>query len=314
MTSSVALFTDPLFARHETGSHPETPRRLKRVWAALEKHGLTARCERPAFAPMTPEEISKVHAPSVAERARLLAEAGGGRLDADTVVCPESYAVALAAAGACASAVDAVIAGPTRRALCLIRPPGHHATPDRSMGFCLFNNIALAARRARDAHGLSRVMIVDWDVHHGNGTQDIFYEDGQVHFLSIHRYGRGFYPGTGAADETGAGRGLGCIRNEAVPSGITRHDFLERFKTAVAAMADRCKPELILLSAGFDAHAADPIGALSLETEDFGDMTRYLLEVAATHAQGRFASCLEGGYNLTALADSVRVHLEELLN
>ena len=157
-------------------------------------------------------------------------------------------------------------------------------------------------------------MIVDWDVHHGNGTQDIFYEDGQVHFLSIHRYGRGFYPGTGASDETGAGRGLGCIRNEAVPRGISRHDFLERFKTAVASMADRCKPELILLSAGFDAHAADPIGALGLETEDFAEMTRYLLSVAATHSQGRLVSCLEGGYNLNALADCVRIHLETLLD
>ena len=314
MSSSVALFTDPLFVRHETGSHPETPRRLERIWAGLDKHGLTARCDRVDFTPMSPEEVAKVHDRSVVDRARLLAESGGGFLDADTVVCPETYKVALAAAGACATAVDEVVAGTRKRALCLTRPPGHHATPSRSMGFCLFNNIALAARRARDAHGLSRVLIVDWDVHHGNGTQDIFYEDGQVHFLSIHRYGRGFYPGTGATDETGSGRGLGCIRNEAVRFGITRHDFLERFKSAVSEMADRCKPELILLSAGFDAHAADPIGTLGLETEDFGAMTRHMLDVAAMHSQGRLVSCLEGGYNLDALADCVRIHLEELLD
>jgi acetoin utilization deacetylase AcuC-like enzyme len=245
--------------------------------------------------------------------ARRTAEQGGGRLDGDTPVSPESYTVALAAAGACASAVDAVMQGKDRNALCLIRPPGHHATPTHSMGFCLFNNIALAAQRARQAHGLKRILIVDWDVHHGNGTQDIFYADPEVQFFSVHRYGHGFYPGSGAADETGTGAGLGRTLNLPLPLGVSRKQYLAAFSASLEKAADAIQPELILLSAGFDAHAADPIGALGLEVEDFADMTRLILDAARTHAGGRLVSCLEGGYNLEALAASVEAHLHELI-
>jgi acetoin utilization deacetylase AcuC-like enzyme len=246
-------------------------------------------------------------------RAKLLAEHGGGRLDPDTVVSPASFRVALAAAGACSSAVDAVVAGPERRALCLVRPPGHHATPTHSMGFCLFNNVALAAHRARAVHGMNRVLIVDWDVHHGNGTQDAFYEDPAVMFFSAHRYGGGFYPGTGAADETGSGRGLGATLNVPLRYGTSRPDYRAAFTRALEKAADASKPELVLLSAGFDAHARDPVGSLGLEVEDFVWLTRQVLEVARTHAGGRVVSCLEGGYNLEVLAESVQAHLEELL-
>jgi acetoin utilization deacetylase AcuC-like enzyme len=311
---SVILFSDPLFTRHETGAHPETPRRLVRVVARLEQAGLMKICSRGTYVAATEEQIARVHVPLVAARAKAVATQGGGYLDNDTVVCPESFDVAKAAAGACMAAVDQVMRGPQTRALCLVRPPGHHATPTHSMGFCLFNNIALAAARARDEHGLTKILIVDWDVHHGNGTQDIFFADGGVGFLSIHRYGRGFYPGTGAADETGAGRGLGCIRNVPLAFGTSRKDYLESFKTAVTRLADQVKPELVLVSAGFDAHAADPIGSLGLDADDFADMTRFLIDVAATHAGGRLVSCLEGGYNLDALAECVSVHLGELLN
>jgi acetoin utilization deacetylase AcuC-like enzyme len=313
MSSPVALFTDPLFLRHETGPHVETPRRLTRVLARLEQSGLAALCRPGTYVPATEEQLCRAHDPVVALRAKAVAEQGGGYLDSDTVVCPESYVVAKAAAGACMAAVDDVLYGPQKRALCLVRPPGHHATPTHSMGFCLFNNIALAAQRARDEHGLSKILIVDWDVHHGNGTQDIFFADGGVGFLSIHRYGHGFYPGTGAADETGSGPGLGCIRNVPVAYGTSRTNYLEGFKSEVARLADEIKPELILVSAGFDAHAADPIGSLGLDTDDFRETTRFLLDVADVHAGGRLVSCLEGGYNLDALAESVSVHLEELL-
>src|SRR5262245_48218925 len=190
------LYADPtLFVQHDTGrGHPERPQRLLAIHQALDKAGLPARCQAGAFQPLSPEALIAAHAPPVAEAARQVAEQGGGHLDSDTVVCPVSYKVALAAAGACVAAVDAVLDGKDTTALCLVRPPGHHATPTRSMGFCLFNNVALAARRAL-ARGLPRVLIVDFDVHHGNGTQDVLYNDEQVNFLSIHRFSSGLFPG-----------------------------------------------------------------------------------------------------------------------
>jgi acetoin utilization deacetylase AcuC-like enzyme len=307
------LYTDPLFLEHDTGAHPECAERLRAISARLEAAGLPARSAPGNYLPLAASDLRAVHTPAVAEVVRAAANAGGGRIEADTVVSPRSYEVALAAAGACRAAVDAVLTGADRTALCLVRPPGHHATPRRSMGFCLFNNIALAARRAVAAHGLNRVLIVDWDVHHGNGTQDVFYEDPQVTFFSIHRFGWGFYPGTGDADETGAGPGAGHTINAPVPYGISRKHYHSVFVRCLEEAADRAKPELVLLSAGFDAHARDPIGSLGLETEDYSDLTRRVLEVARTHAGGRLVSCLEGGYHLGALAESVQVHLEELL-
>src|SRR5205085_11290197 len=170
-----------------------------------------------------------------------------------------------------------------------------------------------AAHHAKKAHGLTRILIADWDVHHGNGTQDIFYEDAEVMFLSIHRYGNGFYPGTGAATDTGRGKGLGYTLNAPIRFGTSRKDYHAQFTASLEKAADKIKPELVLVSAGFDAHAKDPIGSLGLESEDFGTLTRQVLDVAKTHAKGRLVSCLEGGYNLDALAESVQVHLEELL-
>jgi acetoin utilization deacetylase AcuC-like enzyme len=308
------LFADPLFLRHETGRHPERPDRLRSIDARLRRAGLIERCTAGTYAPLTEDEVWGVHEPAVVERVKEAARSGGAWLDADTFVSKDSFEVALATAGACASAVDAVLKGAERTALCLVRPPGHHATPGQSMGFCLFNNIALAAHHAKTVHGLTRILIVDWDVHHGNGTQDVFYQDPTVMFFSIHRFGQGFYPGTGSADETGQGKGLGTTRNEAVRYGTPRPDFHGRFRNALEECADRIKPELVLLSAGFDAHRDDPIGSLGLETEDFAVLTREVLEVAKVHASGRLVSCLEGGYNVDALAESVEVHLTELLS
>jgi acetoin utilization deacetylase AcuC-like enzyme len=307
------LYTDPLFLKHETGKHPETPDRLRAITARLTKADLIKKCTAGTYKPLTEETVAKLHGAKMVHAVKTLAEHGGGRIDSDTVVCKESFAVGLAAAGACTAAVDLVLKGEETNALCLVRPPGHHATPTRSMGFCLFNNIALAATHAKTEHKLNKALIVDFDVHHGNGTQDIFYEDAQVMFFSIHRYGRGFYPGTGADDETGKGKGLGHILNAPIAFGTSRKDYHAAFKKALEKAADTIKPELVLVSAGFDAHAKDPIGSLGLEVEDFVTMTKQILDVAKTHAKGRLVSCLEGGYNLEVLAEAVQAHLECLL-
>ena len=307
------LYTDPIFLRHETGTHPEKPARLRSIARRLDASGLAQRCTGGTFQPMTEEEVGRLHAPAMISAIKQVAARGGGMLDADTVVSADSFKAVLAAAGACASAVDAVLGGADHTALCLVRPPGHHATPTHSMGFCLFNNIALAAERAKRVHGLSRLLIVDWDVHHGNGTQDLFYTGPAVMFLSVHRYGHGFYPGTGAADETGSGKGLGFTVNVPVRYGTSRPAYHDQFLRALEKAGDRFKPELVLISAGFDAHALDPIGSLGLETEDFHTLTRNVLDVARAHAGGRVVSCLEGGYDLEALAESVEAHLTRLL-
>ena len=223
------LYTDPLFLQHDTGHHPENAQRLRSISTQLEKVGLIKRCTPGTYKALSEEAVAKVHTPKQVQTAKQLAEHGGGYIDADTVVSPASFRVALAAAGACVAAVDAVLRGSDRTALCLVRPPGHHATPTTSMGFCLFNNIALAAHHAQSAHNLTRILIVDWDVHHGNGTQDIFYEEPRVVFFSIHRYGHGFYPGTGAESETGRGPGLGYTVNAPIRYGTRRKDYHARF-------------------------------------------------------------------------------------
>ncbi|MBY0526813.1 MAG: histone deacetylase [Gemmataceae bacterium] len=307
------LYTDPLFLKHDTGRHPETSERLRSITARLEKSGLPKKCQAGTYKPLAEETVAKLHTAKQVTTVKQLAKHGGGRIDADTVVSADSFDVGLAAAGACVAAVDAVMEGTDRNALCLVRPPGHHATPTRSMGFCLFNNIALAAQHAKTEHQLTRILLVDFDVHHGNGTQDVFYEDSAVMFLSIHRFGMGFYPGTGAEDETGKGKGAGYTLNVPVKFGTARKDYHGQFTRALEKAADKVKPELVLISAGFDAHAKDPIGSLGLEVEDFVTMTKQLLEVAKTHCKGRLVSCLEGGYHLEMLAESVQAHLETLL-
>jgi acetoin utilization deacetylase AcuC-like enzyme len=305
------IYTDPAFQHHITGAHPEHPRRLAAVDAHLRDQGLIAQCTLPQWRPATAEQLARVHDPAYVREIERYAAAGGGRIEVDTVVSERSYEVASLAAGAACDAVRRVIAEEDRTALCLVRPPGHHARPHNAMGFCLFNSVAVAARAALVEHSLDRVLIVDWDVHHGNGTQEMFWEDGRVGFLSVHRFP--FYPGTGDADEIGSGRGLRWISNVPVPFGTPCDTYHERFERELTDLAAKVRPQLVLISAGFDAHREDPIGSLELETEDFSRLTKTVLAVAHEYADGKVVSLLEGGYNPQRLAESVEVHLRELI-
>lgn len=305
------LARDSHFLQHQTGSHPEKPARLTAIDDALERSGLIERCTPLKAEPLAAVNIPPVHSPDYLDHLATVCQAGGGSLDPDTPVSPESFDVALLAAGTCLAAVDRVLNGEDRQALCLTRPPGHHALQDRAMGFCLLGNPTLAAHRAVKVHDLERVLIVDWDVHHGNGTQALTNERSDVWFFSSHRYP--FYPGTGAEDETGTGAGLGTKFNLPLAFGTSRRDILRQFSRVLTDAAERCRPQLVIISAGFDAHTRDPIGSLGLETEDFATLTNLVCDVADTYSDGRLVSILEGGYNLQALGESVALHLETLL-
>ena len=307
----VMLYSDTRMLQHRPMlPHPERPERLSAVLRHLERTGLTRLFPVQPVRPATNAELLRVHSPAHLANIDRLAAAGGGLIEADTSISPESPLAARLAAGATIEAVKSVVTGPDPRAFCLVRPPGHHARHEQPMGFCLFASVAVAASDAVERLGMSRVMVVDWDVHHGNGTQEIFYDDPRVAFLSLHRYP--FYPGSGAKNETGSGRGLGTTRNVPIAYGTSRADYLAAFRSTIEGMADQFRPELILLSAGFDAHAADPVGDLGLEVEDFEEMTRSILHVADTHSNGRLVSVLEGGYNVPILAGCVAAHLEVL--
>lgn len=305
------LYASEHFLDHETGRHPERPERIRQVLRQLERTGLDQRCQRPSWEPATLDQLRRVHEPGYIAAIEQYAARGGGLIEEDTVVSPQSYNVACLAAGAVVDAVGRVLAGPDRQALCLVRPPGHHALESAPMGFCLFNNVAVGARAAIRQYDLNRVLIVDWDVHHGNGTQASFWEDSQVAFFSIHRWP--FYPGTGDRDETGSGRGLGTTVNVPVAFGTPREEYLAKFRRDLEGLAARHQPELVIVSAGFDAHRDDPVGSLELETEDFEPLTDIVLDVAESCAGGRVVSVLEGGYNTGALAGSVELHLKTLL-
>lgn len=305
------LYSDPIYQKHDTGAHPECADRLVQIVNLLHAKGLDGACTRPECPAISLERLARVHPRKYSGLIDQFAARGGGILEVDTVVSPDSYRVALRAAGAVADAVERVLRGEDRRALCLVRPPGHHALADSAMGFCLFNNIAVAARVANEELAVDHLLIVDWDVHHGNGTQAIFWEDERVGFFSIHRWP--FYPGTGAANETGGGAGLGTIMNLPTAFGTSRQDYLTSFATQLESFADRIQPQLILISAGFDSHRDDPIGSLGLKTEDFATLTRTVLQIADAYTQGRVVSILEGGYNTRVLADCVALHLRELM-
>jgi acetoin utilization deacetylase AcuC-like enzyme len=306
------LYYHPRFLDHDTGQHPEQPERLRHIMARLESTGLAAQCVRPHWQPASRDRLQLVHEAAHIDRVAAVAARGGGRLDADTVVSPASFDVAQLAAGAACDAVDRVLGREANTALCVMRPPGHHALAERAMGFCLFNNIAIAAAIALEEHQLDRILVVDWDVHHGNGTQDLFYSDGRAGFFSIHRWP--FYPGTGAADETGTADGLGATRNLPITFGTPRTTYMDQFRNDLENFAARMRPQLVLVSAGFDSHREDPIGSLGLEVEDFAALTKIVADIAAVHCSGRIVSLLEGGYNPPVLAECVETHLRGLLS
>ena len=292
----VGLVREDLYREHRTGAHPECPERLVGIEEWLEGKGLLEGRVRIPARGITDEEILRVHTRDHLDRLTAFDAAGGGALDADTVMSSRSLEVAREAAGGLIAAVDAVLDGAVPRALALVRPPGHHATSDRAMGFCLLNNVALAAAHLRQVRGIDRVAIIDWDVHHGNGTQEIFYADSTVLYLSFHR--ASFYPGTGRSDERGEGEGVGATINVPLPADTSRAEFLDRFQTVLQEQVAPFAPDFLLVSAGFDAYRDDPLGGLGLEVMDFGSLTHSVLELAEGVAEGRLVSVLEGGYHL----------------
>jgi len=306
------FYYDPVFTEHQTGDHPERPGRVQTVVRHLRDTAIDSRCKQPSWESASLQRLCYVHTTNYIESLKQFAESGGGHLDADTVVSVESFEVARRAAGAVCDAVVRVVAGEDKTAFCLIRPPGHHAMPDHAMGFCLLNNIAIAARVATNELGIGRVLIVDFDVHHGNGTQAMFWEEPHVGYFSMHRWP--LYPGTGDSDEIGAGAGAGATMNLPITFGTSRQEQLARLEEAVHRFADHIKPEILLISAGFDSHKNDPVGSLGLESEDFRALTKTLIDVANQHCNGKIVSALEGGYNVDALAESVEIHLNELLS
>ncbi len=304
------LYFDDRFIDHNTGQHPECAERIRRVNQAIRDEGWIERTRQVAWTSASNAALERIHGREYLESLQRSCEKGGSRIEADTVVSRDSMAVAKYAAGAAIDAVDRVLSGEEARAFCAIRPPGHHALVQAPMGFCLLNNIAIAAKHAIAAHHLDRVLIIDFDVHHGNGTQDVFYSDPSVLFLSMHRFP--FYPGTGDVNETGTGAGLGTKKTLPIEFGTPRKTILDRFEKGCEALTNAFRPQLVLLSAGFDAHRSDPVGDLGLEQEDYARLTDIVVEAAKSSSEGRVVSLLEGGYHLDWLPRCVLTHLESL--
>jgi acetoin utilization deacetylase AcuC-like enzyme len=306
-----AVIYDPVYLKHETGAHPERPERAAVIAREIERQeGLQQllRWIEPRAAGY--EDILRCHIEAHYETVLKACEVNLDALDPDTVISPESFEVSRFAAGGVMTAIDAVVAQQARNAFVIVRPPGHHATPEKAMGFCLFNNVAIGARYAQEKHNLERILIIDWDVHHGNGTQDIFYEDSSVYYLSLHQFPH--YPGTGRSSETGEGGGRGYTLNVPLAAGTPSRDYLAVFDDAMKKILSKLHPDLIIISAGFDSHRQDPLGGLMLETEDFVWLTDKIKQIAAEYCQGRIVSVLEGGYNLKVLGSIAAAHVEAL--
>lgn len=304
---------DPIYLKHRAGRfHPESPLRLERTYQHLSSLPWFPSLQILSPRQAEDEWLRLVHSAGYLLHARETCARQEAFLDTQDVgICPDSYDVAVLAAGGALMLADSMMRGDIQNGFALLRPPGHHAEENQAMGFCLLNNIAILARYLQRKHDLEKILILDWDVHHGNGTQHIFYEDPSVFYISLHQFP--FYPGTGAFGETGRGRGEGATLNCPMPAGCGNQDYEKAFQTQILPVINRFKPDAILISAGFDAHTEDPLGSMQLSTEFFGWMTQRMLEMAAQHCQGRLLSLLEGGYNLRALAACTAIHLEGLL-
>jgi acetoin utilization deacetylase AcuC-like enzyme len=304
---------DTIYLKHDTGAgHPECPERLTAIFGRTEQNGMLQRLVTLQPRPSAVDWITSVHTPQYVERVRTRCQQGARYVDTpDAPTSKDSYEVALNAVGGVQVAIDAVMERRVRNAFCAVRPPGHHALKDKSMGFCIFNNVAIAAKYVQKKHNLGKVLIVDWDVHHGNGTQAMFYEDRSVFYFSTHQ--APFYPGTGAAGEKGAGKGIGFTLNVPLVAGCGDADyrkvFLEELKPAAAGF----QPDFVLVSAGFDAAKDDRLGRMKVTPEGYAELTRIVKGIAEQHCQGRLVSVLEGGYNLESLAASVEAHLRALM-
>ena len=307
-----AIVTDSVFLKHQPGPyHPESPQRLKTLLdLAGEVAGSGAGYDLLPLRVAVQEELELCHGTDYIDLVRSTSEHNQFALDGDTITCRDSFGVALMAVGGFLQVLDAVAASDYANGFTMVRPPGHHALRDRAMGFCLFNTVAIGARYLQKAHGARRVAIVDWDVHHGNGSQDAFYDDPSVLFLSTHQYP--YYPGTGAADEVGSGKGEGYTVNVPLPAGCGDAEYLAVFREVIVPAIERYEPDWLLVSAGFDSHRDDPLAAMAVTEQGFGVMADALLELARKHAGGRIAFLLEGGYDLSALRNSVATVLDRM--
>jgi len=307
----VGLIYDPIYQKHDTGTHVENAGRLVATINLLQKSGLLAKLTLLKPRAATVEELALVHSQRHIARVQAASAGGGGWLDGDTYASPQSYEVALYAAGGVLRGVDAVMMGEVGSAFALVRPPGHHATPDEAMGFCLFNNVAIAARYALGKYGLKRVLIADFDVHHGNGTEEVFYADPEVLYFSTQQYPH--YPGTGAIGDVGAGEGKGTTVNVPLPAFSGDREYRRAYEEILVPLARRFKPQLILVSAGYDNHWADQLSAMQLTVDGFADIAGIIKRLADELCEGKLLFSLEGGYDPEALSQSIKATLEVLL-
>ena len=306
---TTGLISHPLFLDHQNEiGHPECPERLTAILQRIETTGTINKLVHLSPNKANAKNLQQIHSPEYIDYVKTLSAVGEVQfITADTSVSAATYDAAVLASGGVLTAVDAVISETVDNAFCAHRPPGHHAEHDHAMGFCVFNHVAVAARYLQIRHGIKRIAIIDWDVHHGNGTQHAFQFDPNVFFFSVHQYPH--YPGTGAANEQGQGLGKGTTLNVPIGPGTGDNDYIEIFSNVLRPAMDTFKPEFVLVSAGFDAHKADPLSAVELTQEGYLALTKFVLDIAAEHCDGRFVSLLEGGYNLEATSECVDIHL-----